>query len=99
MQDNAGVHTAKWTKNWLESHMIWTIEVPPYSPDLNPIEHMWWALKRKLHQLHPEFDAIGDSAAEWEQFCEGLKQAWLAIPDVLIKRLIHSMNRRHQACL
>jgi transposase len=98
MQDNARVHTSKYTKKWLESHGIWTIEHPPYSPDLNPIEHMWWALKRKLHQLHPEFDTLGDSQEEWDRFCEGLKEAWLLIPDSLIKRLIYSMPKRLKAC-
>ena len=97
MQDNARIHTSKYTKEWLELHGIWVIEHPPYSPDLNPIEHMWWALKRKLHQLHPELDTLGDSQEEWDRFCEGLKEAWLAIPDSFVKKLIHSMPKRHQA--
>ena len=97
MQDNARIHTSKYTKEWLELHGIWVIEHPPYSPDLNLIEHMWWALKRKLHQLHPELDTLGDSQEEWDRFCEGLKEAWLAIPDSFVKKLIHSMPKRHQA--
>jgi hypothetical protein len=60
---------------------------------------MWWALKRKLHQLHPEFDILGDSKEEWERFCKALKVAWLAIPDSFIKAVIHSMPRRHKACI
>ena len=40
MQDNARVHTAGVTKNWLEIHGIEVMEWPPYSPDLNPIEHL-----------------------------------------------------------
>ena len=83
MQDNARVHTSKYTKKLLESHGIWTIEHPSYSPDLSPIEHMWWALKVKLHQLHPEFYTLGDSQKEWDRLCEGLKEAWLLIPDSL----------------
>lgn len=61
MQDNAPIHTAKETKKYLERHGVWTIKWHPYSPDLNPIEHVWWALKRKLYQLHLEFDHMGDS--------------------------------------
>jgi transposase len=38
--DNARVHTARRTTEFLESHGIWTIDFPPYSPDLNPIEHL-----------------------------------------------------------
>jgi hypothetical protein len=91
MQDNAPVHTAILTKEYLMDHRVWTIDWPPYSPDLNPIEHMWWALKRKLHELHPEFDQLGNSQEEWDLFLEGLKEAWAAIPDKLIRKLITSM--------
>jgi transposase len=72
----------------------YTLKWPPYSSDLNPIEHIWWALKEKVHSLHPEFDTMGISAEEWERFEEGLKEAWAALPDTLIKRLITSMPRR-----
>ena len=56
MQDNAPIHGAIEVKEWHEDHGVWVIEWPPYSPDLNPIEHLWWALKKKLHELYPEFD-------------------------------------------
>ncbi|KAF1941396.1 hypothetical protein EJ02DRAFT_204689, partial [Clathrospora elynae] len=88
------VHTSKATKLYLECHGIWTIEHPPYSPDLNPIEHLWWALKRTLHLTHPELDTIGSSQEDWDRFCEALKEAWLAIPNTLICKLIYSMPRR-----
>jgi hypothetical protein len=97
MQDNAPIHTAKLSTQWLESHGVATIDWPPYSPDLNPIEHMWWALKRKLHELYPEFDYMGDSLEEWERLEAGLKEAWAAIPDSLIKKLIKSMPHRLNA--
>jgi transposase len=56
MQDNAPIHTAHTSREWLEVHCVHTVNWPPYSPDLNPIEHLLWALKKKLHELHPEFD-------------------------------------------
>jgi hypothetical protein len=97
MQDNAPIHTALASREWLESHGVATVNWPPYSPDLNPIEHLWWALKKKLHELHPEFDYMGDSQAEWDVFEEGLHEAWAAIPDSLISELIRSMPRRLDA--
>lgn len=27
---------------------------PPYSPDLNPIEHAWKALKEQVNLMYPE---------------------------------------------
>jgi hypothetical protein len=97
MQDNAPIHTARASKEWLEVHGVATVDWPPYSPDLNPIEHLWWALKKKLHELHPEFDYMGNSNDEWEAFEMGLHEAWAAIPDTLIAQLIRSVPRRLDA--
>lgn len=98
MQDNSRVHTAQSSLDWLEAHDVEVLDWPPYSPDLNPIGHMWLALKRNLHKLHPEFDTMGDTAEEWEAFEAGMKEAWGAIPDSLIKKLILSMPDRLAAC-
>jgi len=94
MQDNAPIHTAYVTKDFLESHGIWTLEWPPYSPDLNPIEHLWWALKKLVHKLHPELVTMGNSEADWEALRAALKEAWRKLPNSLIRKLIYSMPRR-----
>ena len=39
---------------------IWTVNHPPYSLDLNPIEHMWWALKIMVGVFHSDLDTIGE---------------------------------------
>jgi tRNA A37 threonylcarbamoyladenosine biosynthesis protein TsaE len=39
-QDNARIHTSYSTQEFLEENGIWIIEWPPYSPDINPIEHL-----------------------------------------------------------
>ena len=51
-QDNAPVHTASVVTEWFEQYNIQVDEHPPYSPDLNPIEHVWVVLKEQLHKQH-----------------------------------------------
>lgn len=48
--DNAPVHNSKETQNYLYENNIYTLDVPPYSYDLNPIEHIWGIIKKKIYK-------------------------------------------------
>jgi hypothetical protein len=39
MQDNASIHTAHSVRDWFRNAGLKCLDWPPYSPDLNPIEH------------------------------------------------------------
>ncbi|OAF98489.1 uncharacterized protein CC84DRAFT_1106210, partial [Paraphaeosphaeria sporulosa] len=67
---------------------------PPYSPDLNPIEHLWWALKKRVSKDYPYLHKMGQGGEDWEHFRECLKASWRRIPRRPIKALIMSMPRR-----
>lgn len=96
-QDNAPIHKSSSTKDWLERHGIWTIDWPPFSPDLNPIEHLWYALKHKVNQLHPNLSTMGRSEADIQVFFKVIQEAWAALPDELLRGLILSMADRLKA--
>ncbi|KAF1937324.1 hypothetical protein EJ02DRAFT_426702 [Clathrospora elynae] len=39
------------------------------------------------------FHEVPWASEDWDQFCAALKEAWLAIPNTLICKLIYSMLR------
>ena len=43
---------------------ITPMPLPPYSPELNPVERVWEFLKERFlsHRLHDDYDAIVDAA-------------------------------------
>jgi transposase len=47
--DNFQSHKAKIARQYAEDHGINLIYLPPYSPDLNPIEFIWKAKREKYH--------------------------------------------------
>lgn len=49
--DNARAHVAKKTNAFAESLNITLIFIPPYSPQLNPIEFIWKSIRRKISQI------------------------------------------------
>ncbi|GFU52539.1 transposable element Tcb1 transposase [Trichonephila clavipes] len=53
MDDNARPHRANIVDECLQKEDITRIDLPAYSPDLNPIEHMWDRLGRQIAALKP----------------------------------------------
>jgi len=96
-QDNARIHTSRPVKEWMETHGIWVIDHPPKSPDMNPIEHVWKAMKAILRKDYPELATLKDNEENRAKVDKALQVAWWAVPQDLIDRLIDSMPRRVEA--
>jgi transposase len=99
MQDNAPIHTSHIVRNWFTEQSIPVVDWPPYSPDLNPIEHIWWHLKNKVLELYPELEQMGNGEDAKEALENALIKAWDAIDDSIIKSCLESMPRRRDAVL
>ena len=94
MQDNARIHRSHTVQEFLESRGIWTIKWPAHSPDLNPIEQVWKALKAKIYEIEPSFQALKDYIPHQAYAREVVQSAWAALDSDLINRLLWSLPRR-----
>jgi len=47
--DNVRFHHARLLKKWLLNHpKLEIVYLPPYSPELNPVERAWWYMRKKI---------------------------------------------------
>ena len=100
MQDNALIHTANKVKEWFMERGINVTDWPPYSPDLNPIEHAWKRLKDTVVKMFPDLWKSNRKSEEDRTVIEeALKEAWATIPVSFFEELIESMPRRIQVCI
>ncbi|GFX66951.1 transposable element Tcb2 transposase [Trichonephila clavipes] len=85
-------HRTVAAKQLLESEDIERMDWPARSPDLNPIEHVWDFLGRRLaaRTLPP---------VTIRELRLVLQDEWAAMPQQLIGTLILSMGRRCETCL
>lgn len=68
LQDGASYHTALATKEFFaaQAARLRVYQLPSYSPDYNPIEHLWKNMKKRTthNRYFPEFDALCASVEE-----------------------------------
>uniref|UniRef100_A0A674M9I2 Tc1-like transposase DDE domain-containing protein n=1 Tax=Takifugu rubripes TaxID=31033 RepID=A0A674M9I2_TAKRU len=92
VHDNARPHVARVCRQFLEDEGIDTIDWPPRSVDLNPIEHLWDIMFRSIRHCQVDPQTV-------RELSDALVQIWEEIPLDPIRRLIRSMLRRFQACI
>ncbi len=86
-QDNDPKHTSKIVQAWLAEQEFQTMKWPAQSPDLNPIEHLWSVIKRRLNNFESPPNGV-------LQLWERIEEVWNSIPVETCLNLIESMLRR-----
>jgi transposase len=88
MQDNAPCHKARATMAELNRRGIPLLNWPPFSPDLNPIEHVWAWMKDWLQEPYSDLQcSIGELRNR-------VQLAWDAVLEDFLQKLIKPMPER-----
>lgn len=85
--DNAPIHMARRMKEWKQENLndSW-LPWPAQSPDLNPIEHLWDVLDRKIRLRKP-------SPRNKAEMFNALKEEWEKLEPETYAKLVDSMPR------
>lgn len=86
-QDGDPKHTSGYSKDWFRRTGVKTLPWPAQSPDLNPIEHLWGLLKRRLGQYPSPPNGQQELAIR-------VAKEWDKITPADCQKLIESMPRR-----
>ena len=91
MHDNARPHVARICRQFLNRNNVNVLPWPALSPDMNPIEHIWDYLGRKVRARR--------NVHNLRDLENTLIQEWNNIPNVVIRRYVRSMRGGLAACI
>ena len=93
MQDNAPCHTARVVTQFFAENEIETLNWPPQSPDMNPIENLWSIIKqRRRKRFGPpktRDELIDQIFAVWEEIDDTLRNS---LADSVCNRFIEVLR-------
>jgi transposase len=91
-QDNAPAHKNRIVTDYLAQQDFETLQWPPQSPDLSPIEWIWNAVKMKVKALHPR-------PSTPRQIQEAVLDIWDNLEDSIRTKTIDTFRKRLRECI
>lgn len=86
MQDGASCHTSKVIKDWMKDYSVNVIEDwPGNSPDLNPIENLWYIVKKELRE---------QDTNSLPKLKAAIEEVWNNISNDILHKLVDSVPNR-----
>ncbi|MBW0549836.1 hypothetical protein O181_089551 [Austropuccinia psidii MF-1] len=83
MEDGAPIHIALASQQWHQDHQIQKFAWPPNSPDLNPIENLWYKMKFLITNLF--------NPKKMDKLSEAIHIVWDTMPFNHLEALLVSM--------
>ena len=90
MHDNDPKHTSALVKDWLVKQHMKTLLWPSYIPDLNPVEHLWNELERRLKKRQPK---------NRQELGNLLMEEWNKTEISVLEKLVDSVPSRLYECI
>ncbi|KAI9069287.1 hypothetical protein FKP32DRAFT_1560014, partial [Trametes sanguinea] len=87
VEDGAPAHKAKITEKARQRLGIKQLEHPPSSPDLNPIEPLWFKLKKRVQDTPGAYKSL-------DSLWEATKVVWKEMPDEVVRQETSKMGVR-----
>ncbi|CAF2093173.1 unnamed protein product [Rotaria magnacalcarata] len=87
--DNDPKHTSRVVKNSLDKQYVKRLIWPPFSPDMNPMEHLWDELERRMKKT---------PAKNEKELRETLQAEWKNIGQDVTNKLVESVPNRLYEC-
>jgi hypothetical protein len=85
--DNVPCHKARSVREWFVDSKVPEMDYPVQSPDLNPIDHLWGKLERRLRSRPQRPTSLTALAT-------ALQEEWAAIPPETFRHLVESLPSR-----
>lgn len=80
--DNAPYNRAKSVRKLAKRLRIKILYLPPYSPNLNPIERLWKFMKKKM-MANQHYETIADFKKALSEFFRGIRKYWPELETLL----------------
>lgn len=87
-QDNDPKHTARVVTRYLDRQNVRRLPWAAQSPDLNPIEHLWAELEKRVRTRNYR---------NGDELFAALEREWYEIPVSVCEKLVDSMRNRCDA--
>ncbi|RPA90714.1 hypothetical protein L873DRAFT_1716878 [Choiromyces venosus 120613-1] len=96
--DNVRVHSP--LKHWLTQRGVQFKHIPPYSSDLNQIEHIWSLVKNLLQKFYPElYKFKGHVEVVKKQIEDAIIHCWELLLPEMFEQLAETMVHRGKAVI